>query len=124
MMLPPLPDLLLFMALILVLALYGLTVAGHFPHEHRGAALRTAAGALVLWGSLALAAALTGLAGVLAWQRLPLYAAVIGGGAMLLAAPLVLQPFPDSFVNGRRGLISLAALAAIIAVLAVKAGAY
>jgi hypothetical protein len=36
-----------------------------------------------------------------AWQHVPLPAAVIGGGAMVLFAPLLLQPFPDSFVNGR-----------------------
>jgi hypothetical protein len=41
----------------------------------------------------------------------PLYAAVIGGGAMVLFAPLLLQPFPDSVVNGRRGLVIFTALA-------------
>ena len=37
MALPPLPELVLFMALVLVLSLYGLTVSGHFPEEHRAA---------------------------------------------------------------------------------------
>jgi hypothetical protein len=37
---------------------------------------------------------------------------VIGGGAMVLFAPLLLQPFPDSFVNGRRGLLTFAGIAA------------
>ena len=53
-----------------------------------------------------------------AWQRLPLYAAVIGGGAMVLFAPLLLQPFPDSFVNGRQGLLIFAGLAAGLALVA------
>ena len=35
MVLPPLPELAVFMALVLVLSLYGLTVSGHFPEEHR-----------------------------------------------------------------------------------------
>jgi len=36
---PPLPELAVFMALVLVLSLYGLTVSGHFPQEHRAASL-------------------------------------------------------------------------------------
>ena len=34
-----------------------------------------------------------------------------GGGAMLLAAPLALQPFPDWLVNGRAGLVLFAVVA-------------
>ena len=63
----------------------------------------------------------TGLAGaavlVLAWRALPWYATVIGGGAALLFAPLLLQPLPDSFVNGRRGLLVFAAGAIALAAL-------
>jgi hypothetical protein len=99
------------MALVLVLSLYGLTVSGHFPEEHRDPALRVGSGPLLLWGTIALCGLLTLAALLFAWQRVPLYAAVIGGGAMVLAAPLLLQPFPDSFVNGRRGLVIFAALA-------------
>jgi hypothetical protein len=111
MALPPLPELALFMALVLVLSLYGLTVSGHFPEEHRDPALRVGLGPLLLWGTIALCGVLTLAALLFAWQRVPLYAAVIGGGAMVLFAPLLLQPFPDSFVNGRRGLVIFAALA-------------
>jgi hypothetical protein len=118
MTLPPIADLALFMALVLVLALYGLAVSGHFPVEHRAEALRSGGGRLILWGTMALAMVLTVAALVLAWSRLPLYASVLGGGAMLLAAPLVLQPFPDSFVNGRRGLVSLTAVASVLALTA------
>ena len=106
MALPPLPELALFMALVLVLALYGLTVSGHFPEEHRAASLKTVGGSLLLWGTIALCAALTIAALAFAWQQLPAPAAIIAGGAMVLIAPLLLQPLPDSFVNGRRGLIT------------------
>ena len=118
MALPPLPELILFMALVLVLSLFGLTVSGHFPEEHRAPSLRTGTGALVLWGTIAVCCALTLAAILFAWQRVPIYAAVIGGGAMVLFAPLLLQPFPDSFVNGRRGLLTLAGIAASLALIA------
>jgi hypothetical protein len=118
MALPPLPELALFMALVLVLSLYGLTVSGHFPHEHRHPALQVGVGPLLLWGTMALCAALTLAALAFAWQRLPLYAAVIGGGTMVLFAPLLLQPLPDSFVNGRQGLLAFAGLATGLALIA------
>jgi hypothetical protein len=118
MALPPLAELVLFMALVLVLSLYGLTVSGHFPLEHRSASLRTAVGSLLLWGTLGLCALLTVLAADFAWRHIPLYAAAIAGGAMLLAAPLVLQPLPDSFVNGRRGLLFFAGLALCLVLMA------
>jgi hypothetical protein len=98
------------MALVLVLSLYGLTVSGHFPEEHRAQSLRTAGGRLLLWGTLVLSAVLAVSALAFAWARLPLPAAVIGGGAMVLIAPMLLQPLPDSFVNGRRGLITFTVL--------------
>jgi hypothetical protein len=106
MALPPLPQLAVFMALVLVLSLYGLTVSGHFPEEHRAASLRTAGGKLLLWGTIVLCAALTVAALAFAWHHLSLPAAIIAGGAMVLIAPLLLQPLPDSFVNGRRGLLT------------------
>ena len=86
MALPPLPELTLFMGLVLVLSLFGLTVSGHFPQEHRAASLRTGTGMLVLWGTIAVCCAL--------------------------------QPFPDSFVNGRRGLLIFAGIATGLALIA------
>jgi len=118
MALPPLPELAVFMALVLVLALYALTVSGHFPAEYRAPALKTAGGQVLLWGTLALCAALTVLVARFAWRHVPLYAAAIGGGAMLLAAPLILRPLPDSFVNGRRGLLFFTGLALGLALIA------
>ena len=118
MALPPIPELALFMVLVLVLSLYGLTVSGHFPQEHRAAALKTGAGRIVLWATLALSVALAALTLAFAWRHVPIYAAIIGGGAMVLAAPLLLQPFPDRFVNGRTGLLTFAGLGLGLALLA------
>jgi hypothetical protein len=43
---------------------------------------------------------------------------VLGAGGAVLVAPLLLQPLPDSFVNGRRGLITFALAASVLACLA------
>ena len=51
------------------------------------------------------------LAAVLAYASVAWYAAVIGGGLMVLIAPFVLQPFGDKFVNGRVAPLLLSALA-------------
>jgi hypothetical protein len=112
--LPAAGDLALFMGLVLVLALYGLTVSTHFPAAARRPALKSASGAAVLWGTLAIAATVAGFALALAW-RLPGPASVIGGGAMLLAAPLLLPWAPDGFLDGRAGLLFFAALAVALA---------
>ena len=110
-----LPELSLFAAAILLLALYGLTVSGHFPVEHRAEQLRTAGGSAFMWATIAAAGLATAIALVFAWQLIPWYAAVIVGGGMLLIAPLLLQPFPDTFVNGKRGLLVFAGGAVLIA---------
>jgi hypothetical protein len=39
---------------------------------------------------------------------IPWYAAVIGGGLAILAAPVVLQQFTDTFVDGLASLLSFA----------------
>jgi hypothetical protein len=107
----------LLMGSVLLVALYGLAASGHFPAEFRSEKVQRGWGALVLWGTMIA----TGLAGavalVLAWRALPWYATVIGSGAALLFAPLLLQPLPDSFVNGRRGLLALSAGAVVLAAL-------
>ena len=84
-----------FMAGVLAVALYGLTASGHFPAEARSAKFKDGWGSLVLWGTLAVTA--------------------LAAAAMLLCAPLLLQPLPDSFVNGRRGLVSFSTAAIVVA---------
>lgn len=106
-----------FALLLMSAALYGLTVSGHFPSEHRAETLRSTGGATILWGTMALALA-TAVFGVwLAWVALPWTWAVIVGGGVLLMAPLVLQHFPDSFVDGRAGLVVFAGAGAALALL-------
>ncbi|MDO8877961.1 MAG: hypothetical protein Q8M24_16860 [Pseudolabrys sp.] len=110
-------PLLLFMMLVLMLSLHGLAAAGHFPHERRTPALRSFEGTLILFGSLTIAAVCLAAGLIAAWQRIPWYAAVIGGGAVALLAPLVLQLFPDRFVDSRCALIGFAGAAAMLALL-------
>ena len=113
-----LPALCLFVALLLAIALFALAVSGHFPAEQRSAPMRTRAGQIILRVSVPVVGLATAYAIVFAVGRLPWPAAIIGGGSAVLAAPLILQQFPDSFVNGRRGLVVLAGLAAALAVAA------
>jgi hypothetical protein len=110
-------PLLLFMTLLLAAALCALAASGHFPSEHRAAALRSAAGSGILYGALALSALCT-LAGIaLIAPVVPWYAAVIGGGGVILATPLLLQPFSDNFVNGRGALLTFAGTSVLMAAL-------
>ena len=106
-------SLALLMGSVLVVALYGLTASGHFPFEHRPAKLREGLGAVVLWGTMIVTGLGAVAALVLGWRSLPWYVVVLGGGAALLFAPLILQPLPDSVVNGRRGLL-LFAMGAVV----------
>jgi len=112
--------LVLFMLLMAAVSLHGLAASGQFPREHRAAALRSAAGAAILFGSIAVAA-LSLLAGLFfALQTIPWYAAVIGGGMPVLFAPLLLRPLPDTFVNGRAALLLFSATAAVTALAMLK----
>lgn len=110
-------SLALFTMLMLVIALHGLTASGHFPRETRLPAMSGGTGSAVLWLTIAivLACLLVGL--FAAWRLIPWYAAVIGGGGGILVAPLVLQWFPDRFVDGKRGLLTFAAAAVLLSLL-------
>jgi hypothetical protein len=110
-------PLVLFVTLLLVLSLHALAASGHFPREHRAPALASGLGLIILYGSIlvAIACFVSGL--VLSWQLIPWYAAVIGGGLAILAAPLVLQQFPDRFVDGRAALLSFSAAGLVLALL-------
>ena len=101
----------LFTVLMLAVSLHGLTASGHFPRETRLPEMATGTGLAVLWLTIltVLACLMVGLSA--AWRLIPWYAAVIGGGGGILVAPLVLQWFPDRFVDGKRGLITFAAAA-------------
>jgi hypothetical protein len=107
----------LLMVLVLSFSMHGLAASGHFPREHRSAALRAGAGPLVLFGSLLLSVLSLATGLVLGARVIPWYAAVIGGGAMVLMAPLVLRTFPDDVVNGRTALIVLSGANAVVAVI-------
>jgi len=116
-MVVPWLDLVLFMASVGLLALYGLACSGHFPADHRNDALKTTLGAGALWGTLVVAAVAAIFAGDAAIRVLPWPSIIIGGGAMLLAAPLLLQLFSNQFVNGILALTSFAGSALVISVI-------
>ena len=104
----------------LSIVLFALTAAGHFPQQHRSPILRTPLGMLLLWGTMATALAAAGTLIMATVGRLPWYATVIAAGLAVLMAPLCLQSLPDSFVDGRRGLLTLAIASAALAVLAFR----
>ena len=110
------PSLLAFAALLFAVALLALSVSGHFP---RRAASSAGPGALILWTSMlaGLAAAAVGVA--TAWRHLPWAPAIIAGGLAILAAPLVLQQFPDRFVDGRGALAAFGGAAIVVALILV-----
>ena len=110
-------PLLLFTLLMLMLSLHGLSASGQFPRAHRVAALRSLLGVVILHGTIliALTALIAGLWA--AWQLIPWYAAVIAGGLSILAAPLVLQEFSDSFVDDHRSLLSFAGASVALAIM-------
>jgi hypothetical protein len=108
-------ELLLFMALLLMVSMHALAASGHFPREHRSKNLASASGSAVLFGTILLSLACV-LAGIFFVQlSVPWYAAIIGGGAMVLVAPLLLQLFSDPFVDGRTSLLVFSGAAGCLA---------
>ena len=110
----------LFVALLLALSLHGLAASGQFPREHRAAPFKSPAGALVLFGSIAIAMVCLVAGATIAWRLIPWYAIVIGAGASFLAAPLVLRTLPDSFVDGRGALVAFAGAGAVLAAVMIE----
>ncbi len=106
--------LLLFAALIVTIAMFGLSLSGHFPAPQNRQLKDWPARALIIC-SIIVVAFCTAKALGLAMGRLPAPIAIIGAGAALLVAPLILKSLPDSFVDGRRGLVTLAGVAAFLA---------
>jgi hypothetical protein len=115
-MLPPkvLPTA-LFVALVLAASLYGLAASGHFPRSAKAPA--PGVDAPVLFGSILVVLACAVAGNTAALPIVPWYVAVIGGGSAILAAPLVLQWFPDRFVDGRGALVAFAAVSVVTALL-------
>lgn len=109
------PAAALLAATVLILAMFGLTLIGHFPVAQRRAEFKTTAGRLLLALSIVVVALVTAKTLGFAIERVPGPVAIISTGAALLAAPVLLQKLPDSFVDGRRGLIVLASMAAALA---------
>jgi hypothetical protein len=106
-------PLILFMALVLTASLQGLAASGHFPRGAKASGF----GAVTLFGSMALVLVCL-VGGIAATLRfVPWYAAIIGGGLSVLTAPLLLQWFPDRFVDGSGALIAFAALGVVLAIL-------
>jgi hypothetical protein len=113
----PWDALALFMIAIGLLALYGLAVSGHFPAEARVPALRSGLGATILWATVVAAGFAAIITIITALRVLPWAAIIIGGGAMLLFAPLLLRPLPDRFVNGYAALLAFAVGAVVAALI-------
>ena len=106
-------ELIMFALAVAALALYGLAVSGHFPADARAAESRP--GRAIIWSTIVVAGAAALVVLGVAWSVLPWYAIVIASGAMLLAAPLLLQPFPDGFVDGSGALLVFSTGAAALA---------
>ena len=105
------PHLPIFMALVLVICVFIVVVAEHFPAEARTGELATGVGSAVLWTSIALIGLSAAVAVYYAFATIPWYSAIIGAGLMALIAPLLVQPLPDSMINGRLALLLVSALA-------------
>lgn len=106
-----------FVALMLLASLQALAASGHFPKTSRLPAVSQGSGFVVLWMSIIVSAISVAAGIAAAWRQIPWYAAVIGGGAAILLAPLALQVFPDRVVDGKGALIGFGAAAAVLATL-------
>ena len=106
------PSLIVFAGLLLAASLLALSASGHFPRRDsaQGGPGALALGVALVAGALATAAGLAA-----AWRHLPWPPAVIAGGLAILAAPLVLQQFPDRFVDGRGSLAAFGGVAVVLA---------
>jgi hypothetical protein len=109
-------PLVVFAALLLAAALLALSASGHFP---RRAGAANEPGTLLLSVSMLAGAAATAAGLIAAWRHLPWPSAVIAGGLAILAAPLVLQQFPDRFVDGRGSLAAFGGGAVVLAAILV-----
>ena len=105
----------LFAAVMLSATLFALSAAGHFPSRDRLEPLRTGLGPLILWGTMLASGAAVLAAVMAAWRTAPWPYVVVAGSLAILFAPLVLQRFPDRFVDSRRALLAFATVSAGLA---------
>ena len=105
----------LFVALLVVLSLHGLAASGHFPRRYRSTPFTSGAGPTILFASIAIAALSLFIGVAYAWRTIPWYAAILGGGAAVIVAPMILQRLPDPFVDGRSALIIFTGSGALLA---------
>jgi hypothetical protein len=112
-----------FSALIAIIAVFALSLSGHFPAEPKKRELKDWPGRALLVSCIIVVAFCTAKALGLAMGHLPAPIAIIGAGGSLLAAPLLLQKLPDSFIDSRGGLAALAGVAAVLAFLAGRVAA-
>jgi hypothetical protein len=110
-------PLIIFVTLMLLASLQALSASGHFPKASRLPTIAQGSGPAVLWTSIIVTAVAVVVGIAAAWMAIPWYAAVIGGGAVILLAPLALQIFPDRIVDGKIALIGFAVAAAVLAAL-------
>jgi hypothetical protein len=101
--------------LVFAAALYGLAALGHFPASTRQEAMARGAGPAILWGTMIVVAIALLIALNAAWWLIPWYAAIIAAGVAILVAPLALQYFSDTFVDGRGALLTFSGAAAVFA---------
>lgn len=111
---PPPGALAAFSLAALVVFMFVVVAAGMFPADHRTLDLTGPVGGALFWGSIAVVAAVAVHAVVFAADTLPWYAAVIAGGAMMLAAPFVLRFFPVHVADNRIGVVGLAVAALLV----------
>jgi hypothetical protein len=107
----------LFIVGVTLLVLYGLTVSGHFPAEARRKELQTSTATVAIAATLLTSGVATIIVMAIAVNALPWTAIIIGGGAALLASPLLLRALPVAFVDGLAGLLTFAAAAIFAALL-------
>ena len=111
------PAFALFVTIVLAAALQGLAASGHFPSQNRARPLQSSAGTVLLYATIAMTAAALAGGVAAAWYAIPWPAVIIGSGAMLLVAPMILRLLPDAFVDGWGALLGFAGAAVVFTLL-------
>ena len=108
----------LFMAGVLAVALYGLTASGHFPADARSDKFKSRGGSPGAVGDARGDGARRGQhAPPSPGGSCPGISRCSAAEPCCCSRPLLLQAFPDSFVDGRRGLLVFSVCAVVLAAL-------